>query len=62
MVDIEISNQSREDDIYIKYLTINSSSGFTHNILDGLDDDGALILRLDNGETQRIRAGEVHLQ
>jgi len=39
LVDIEISNQSREDDIYIKYLTINSSSGFTHNILDGLDDD-----------------------
>lgn len=43
-------------------IKVRGAQDTKYGVFDGLDDDGALILRLDNGETQRIRAGEVHLQ
>ena len=43
-------------------IQVRSAQKTQYGVFEGLDDDGALILRLDNGETQRIRAGEVHLQ
>ena len=39
LIDIEFNNRSRNDDLYMRpELTIQSSSGQTHNLLNGLDD------------------------
>jgi BirA family biotin operon repressor/biotin-[acetyl-CoA-carboxylase] ligase len=36
--------------------------GELHGLMEGADDDGALRLRLDNGEIRRVRAGDVRLR
>jgi BirA family transcriptional regulator, biotin operon repressor / biotin---[acetyl-CoA-carboxylase] ligase len=40
---------------------VNPASGRIEGVMEGLADDGALILRLDNGSLHHVRAGEISI-
>ncbi|MDQ6847758.1 MAG: biotin--[acetyl-CoA-carboxylase] ligase [Candidatus Dormibacteraeota bacterium] len=41
-------------------VTATSSAGLVHGVAEGIDDDGALLLRVDAGQV-RVLAGDVHI-
>jgi BirA family biotin operon repressor/biotin-[acetyl-CoA-carboxylase] ligase len=43
-------------------ITLHSAEGVWHGQATGVDDDGALLLQLETGETRRILAGDVKLR
>ncbi|MBI3359873.1 MAG: biotin--[acetyl-CoA-carboxylase] ligase [Chloroflexi bacterium] len=45
-----------------KRVTVNTSAGVTEGVDEDVDADGALILRLDSGESRRVLAGDVRLR